>query len=1082
MSAAQLSPAKQALREARLRGLNRADTIPRRPPGSSAPLSFAQERLWFLDRMEPGLASYNLPTGMRFRGRMDEAALERAIGALVRRHESLRTTFREEGDSAVQAIAPFEGYALPVEDLRALDEAEREAAVRRWAVEEAERPFDLAAGPLFRARLLRVGDEDRVLLLCFHHAVSDGWSIGVFVGELAAVYRAFRDGESSPLAELPVQYADYAAWQRAQLRGPALERQLAYWKERLAGAPELLELPTDRPRPAVQTYGGAREGMDLPLELRERLEALGRAEGATLYMVLLAAFQVLLGRYAGTGDVVVGSPVSGRTRREVEGVVGVFVNTLVLRADLSGDPSFRDALGRVRAATLGAFEHQAVPFEKVVGEVQPERSLSHSPIFQALFALQNAGGGPASVWGAEMGYVGMDAGTTRFDVSLDCTTHERGVFCALEYRTDLFERSTVRRMLEHLRRLLEQVADEPEARLSALELMGEEERRQVVEAWNDTAAPYPVACIHHFFEAQAEFTPDALALVSGDETVTYRALDERANRLARHLAALGAGPEARVAICLERSVGMVAAMLAALKAGAAYLPLDPAYPAERLAYMRDDSGAALLVTQASLRGLLPADGVRTVSVDGDAAAIAEHPPTPPEPAVDPENAAYVIYTSGSTGRPKGVQVTHANVASFFAGMDERVGGTIPGSWLAVTRTGFDIHVLELLWTLARGFRVVVQPELEGSAAGETPARELSRHAITHLQCTPSLARVMIEDAGAGALAGLERVLLGGEVLPPELAATLAAAVPGGVVNLYGPTETTVWSTTHEVDAPGAVPIGRPIANARVYVLSEALRPLPVGVPGELYVAGPGVTRGYLRRPALTAERFVPDPFGGEAGGRMYRTGDRARWRADGVLEYRGRLDAQVKVRGVRIEPGEVEAALREHPAVRECAVVAREGGAGEARLVAYLVAEGDAPPADALRAHLRERLPEYMVPQAVVALERLPLTPGGKLDRRALPAPEHTAERERYVAPRRPVEEVLAGIWAELLEVERPGVRDDFFALGGDSLLIMRLISRVRTAFGVELPIRAVFSTPTLEALSAEVERLGARGGAGAPA
>ncbi|HEX7241692.1 MAG TPA: condensation domain-containing protein, partial [Longimicrobiaceae bacterium] len=691
--------------------------------GGALPLSFAQERLWFIDRLEPGSAVYNIPVAWRLGGALDEAALERSLSEIVRRHEALRTTFREEDGSPVQAIAPFTGLALPVEDLSGLGEAEREAQVKRRASEEASRPFDLSAGPLFRAVLLRLRAEEHALLLCMHHIVSDGWSMGVLFRELSALYAAYREGWESPLAELPVQYADYAVWQREQLRGEALERQLGYWKERLAGTPELLELPTDHPRPAAQSFRGASERIELPGGLLERLRALGRREGATLYMVVLGAFQVLLSRYAGSDDVVVGSPIAGRGRGEVEGLIGFFVNTLVLRTNASGDPSFRELLGRVRAATLGAYEHQELPFEKLVAELQPERSLGHSPLFQVSFTLEDDEGPGEGLAGLSIGGVEAEFEFAKFDLSLSLAATSHGLRGGLIYSTDLWEAATMQRLLVHFGRVMEQVAADADVRLADIALLDGAERRQVVEEWNRTERPYPRGvCIHELIAAQAERTPGAVAVVFEDDAHTYAELDARANRLACHLVGLGAGPEARVGICLERSAGMVVAMLAVLKAGAAYLPLDPAYPADRLAYMLADSGARVLVTQSSLRGLLPAEGVRTVRVDADAAEIAAEPDVAPRTAAAPENAAYVIYTSGSTGRPKGVVVTHANAAAFFAGMDGVVGGPVPGTWLAVTRIGFDIHVLELLWTLARGFRVVVHPDVEQAGADGALAR------------------------------------------------------------------------------------------------------------------------------------------------------------------------------------------------------------------------------------------------------------------------------------------------------------------------------------------------------------------------
>ncbi|MFL5382773.1 MAG: non-ribosomal peptide synthetase, partial [Longimicrobiaceae bacterium] len=921
--------------------------------------------------------------------------------------------------------------------------------------------------------LLRLGEEDHVLLLSMHHIVSDGWSLGVLFRELSALYAAYREGRESPLSELPVQYADYAAWQREQLAGGVLDRQLAYWRERLADAPALLELPTDHPRPAVQTYRGATVPVELSPELLERLQALGRSEGATLYMTLLGAFQVLLGRYAGSEDVVVGSPIAGRTRGEVEALIGFFINTLVLRTDLSGDPSFRETLRRVREATLGAYAHQELPFEKLVFELQPERSLSHSPLFQVMFTLQNAEGGGAALPGLSVSGAGAELTSAKFDLSLTLAATPQGLRGGLNYSTGLFERGTALRMLRHLERVLEQVAADPDARLSRLELLDEPERARVLEEWNRTEADYPSeSCIHELFEAQAARTPGAVAVVFEDRSLTYAELNALANRLARHLAGLGAGPEARVGICVDRSAEMVVAMLAVLKSGAAYLPLDPSYPAGRLAYMLKDSGAPLLVTQDSLRGLLPTDGVRIVPVDGDAAAIAANSADAPRTPVDAANAAYVIYTSGSTGEPKGVQVTHGNAVSFFAGMDERVGGSAAGTWLALTRISFDIHVLELLWTLARGFRVVVQPEPDRARDGESIAEQIRRHAVTHLQCTPSLAAMLIAESGIGALSGLERILLGGEALPPELAAQITAVLPNALVNMYGPTETTVWSATHAVEAgEGLVPIGRPIANTRVYVLDAALRPQPAGVPGELFIGGHGVARGYLARPGLTAGRFVPDPFSGVPGARLYRTGDRVRWRTEtttGVLEYLGRLDAQVKVRGFRIEPGEIEAVLRRHPAVVECAVVARAAGAGDTRLVAYVVGAAEA---DALRAHVGRTLPDYMVPGAFVPLDALPLTPNGKLDRKALPAPEGSSYATRvYEAPRTEAERKVAAAWAEVLGVESVGAHDRFFDLGGHSLLLVRVQARLREAFGQPVPITHLFRYLTVSALAAALD------------
>jgi amino acid adenylation domain-containing protein len=1067
---ARLSPAQLAVAAQKLgAALKAPGRIPRRPGEGPCPLSFAQQRLWFIHQVDPASPAYNMPAALRLRGELDVPALERALTELARRHETLRTTFRAQDGEPVQVIAPPGPFPLPLDDLRDLPRDERDAVARRLAGDEATRPFDLSAEPPVRARLARLDAEEWQLSFTLHHIASDGWSMGVLVREVSALYGAFCRGEPSPLPELPVQYADYAAWQRGWLAGGVLRAQLAWWRGALAGAPPVLELPTDHPRGLVQDAAGRQCAVRVDAGTTAALRALAREEGATLFMVLVAAWQALLARYAGVDDVSVGTPVAGRTRRETEGMIGFFVNTLVLRTDLSDNPGFRTLLARVRETTLGAFQHQDIPFEKLVEELAPERSPLHSPLVQVMLALHNNPREALRLGSVVAESVDAPTGAAVFDLVLNLVEDGDALHGILDYRAGLFEHATVERMLGRLSTLLRAVAAEPDRRLGDVDLLDGDERARLA-AWNDTDRPLPPERrLHRLVEAQVRRTPDAVAVVFGDEAVTRSRLDARADRLAHHLAAMGAGPEVVVAICLERSAEMVVAVLAVLKAGAAYLPLDPSYPADRLAYMLEDSGARLLVTEDALADLLPAGGVRRVSVDGNAAAIAARPARAPRTAVHADNAAYVIYTSGSTGRPKGVQVTHGNAAAFFAGMDERVGGAAPGTWLAVTRLGFDIHVLELLWTLARGFRVVVQPEPHRARAGESIPEQIRRHGVTHLQCTPSLAAMLVAEHGAGVLAGLHRLLLGGETLPPSLAAQVTAVLPGGLVNLYGPTETTVWCTTHAVGAvDGAVPIGRPIANTRIHVLDGGLRAVPPGVPGELCVAGAGVTRGYLRGPALTADRFVPDPFSPEPGARMYRTGDRGRWTADGELAYGGRADGQVKIRGVRIEPEEVECALREAGAAA-CAVVAREDARGERRLVAYVAGGMDA---DALRARLRRSLPEPMVPSAFVALDRLPLTPGGKLDRRALPEP--APEERRSTRPRTDGEAALAAVWAEVLGVERVGREDGFFDLGGNSLLLVRLQALLRERLGREVPVVDLMRHPSVAALA---EHLG-----GAPA
>ncbi|HEU4883152.1 MAG TPA: amino acid adenylation domain-containing protein, partial [Longimicrobium sp.] len=1033
------------------------------------PLSFGQERLWFVDRLEGGSPFYHIPEALRLTGALDVDALERALGEIVRRHEPLRTVFRDGEDGPVQVIHPFAGFALSVEELCGVDGAEREAALAGAAEAHAALPFDLAAGPLFRARLLRLGAGDHALLLCMHHVVSDGWSLRIFFQELSALYAAYRDGAESPLPEPAVQYADFAAWQRTQLSGDALDRQLDWWKGRLAGAPTLMELPADRPRPATRDYRGAMERLALPASLAERLRALGRGEAATLYMVLLGAFQVLLGTYCGGDDVVVGSPVAGRTRRETEGLIGFFVNSLVMRTRLDGDPAFREVLRRVREAALGAYEHQDLPFERLVAELQPERSLSHSPLFQAVFALQNAEGAPGGFAGLDARGMQAEITTARFDLTLDLSAGPDGIQGVLVYATDLFERGTIQRMLVHLRRVLEQVVANPDLPLSRLSLLDADERRAVVHEWNRTERPYPRGvCIHERFAAQAAARPQAVALAWEGVELTYEELDARTNRLAHHLARLGVQPDAPVGVLLERGVDFIVSILAVLKAGGGYVPLDPTYPAERLRLMLADAGVRVVLSHGALRGTVDEDGFRLVCLDEAADALAAESAEPVSSGATADNLAYIVYTSGSTGRPKGVMVGHREILQLVVETDFVALG--PGDRVAqASNASFDALAFEAWGALLNG-ATLVGIGRETLLAPAELRRVLRDERITTLYQTTALLNQLSREQ-PDIFAPLREVLFGGQAVDPgSLRRILAGGKPERLLHVYGPTETTAWCSFHDVQAvdDGAltVSVGRPIGNARIYVLDAYLQPVPPGVPGEAYVGGAGVVRGYLDRPSLTASRFVPDPFGVEPGARMYRTGDRMRWMQDGTLEFIGRLDQQVKLRGFRIEPGEIESVLSTHPGVREARVVVREDEPGEQRLVAYVVGDADA---DELRGRLRQGLPEYMVPTAFVALDRLPLTAVGKLDVRALPAPELGADGDD-AEPRTEVEAALAEIWSRVLRVERVGVRQSFFELGGHSLLFMRLIAGVQAAFGVELAIRTVFATPTVRALAAEIE------------
>ncbi|HEX2206486.1 MAG TPA: amino acid adenylation domain-containing protein, partial [Longimicrobium sp.] len=1071
---ARLTAARQALREARLRGAHRAAPLVRRPSGGDLPLSFAQERFWFLERLQSGLPLYNIGGAERLDGPLDARVLERALDQVVRRHESLRAVFDEVDGVPVQRILPPADFALPVDDLSALSPAERTAAAWRLASEQALRPFDLRAGPLFRARLLRMAGEEHVLLLALHHIVADGWSLGVLLDEARALYAALRDGLPPPLPEPPVQYADYAAWQRERMQGAELERLLAYWRARLAGAPELLALPTDRPRPPVPSFRGGSVPVRVPPAALAGLRALARDEGASLYMVALAAFQALLGRYAGTDDVVVGSPVSGRARREVEGLIGLFINTLVVRTDLSGDPTFRQLLRRVREGVLGDFAHQEMPFERLVAELRPERSLGYATLFQALFQLDEraaaAGrrGLPAGE-GAPAQEAQTEEESTALDLALLLEVDDEGMGGVLQYAADLFDHATARRMAGHLLRLMESVAADPDRPLSRVPLLDAEERARLAE-WNRTAAPYPAdRCVHRFWEAQAERTPHAAAVIHDGRSLTYAEVEARANRIAHHLRGLGVGPEVRVGLCMERGMELVPALLGVMKAGGAWVPMDPAHPAERLSYLLSDSGVSVLLTQARLRERLPAaDGVRVLAVDAGWPRIAAESAERPESGVGPENLCYVIYTSGSTGRPKGVAMHHRGVANYLAWGIRHYAADRGNGAPVFTSMAVDLTITNLL-PLFAGRPVRMLPE---KGAVEALAREIrGRPGFGLIKITPVHLGLLNEMLDPADLAGAAHTLvIGADSLSAEPTLPWQEHAPAvRLMNEYGPTETVVGCSAYTLP-PGAhrtgpVPVGGPIQNLTFHVLDPRGEPVPVGLPGELYIGGAGVARGYLERPALTADTFVPDPFAAP-GARMYRTGDRARRLADGGLTILGRTDHQVKVRGYRVEPGEIEAVLLRHPSVSDCRVVPREDRPGDRRLVAYVAGRAGA---DELRAHLRRTLPEYMVPSAFVVMDALPQTATGKLDPGALPAPEYGVADAEPEAPLNEVEARLVEIWEELLGVRGIGTSQGWFDLGGNSLLALRLFTRVNREMGYDLPVATLFTGATVRHMAAAV-------------
>ncbi len=1045
------------------------------------PLSFAQSRMWFLHQLAPGSPVYNIPFAVRLAGALDPAALTAAVREVVRRHEALRTTFHDVGGRPAQAIAPPEAavsQVVPVIDLGALPAGAREAELRRLGAESAGLPFDLARGPLLRLGLVRLEGRDHALLLNMHHIISDGWSMGVFVGELAALYEDLRSGRPPSLPALPIQYADFADWQSRWLSGEVLERHLAWWRGRLEGKPATTELPFDRPRSeagaALRAVAGKRR-LVVPAGLTSALRALAEREGVTPYIVLLAAFDAVLARYGRQDDISVGTPTANRTRAEVAGLIGFFVNTLVLRVDLAGDPTFRELVGRAGEAALGAFAHQDLPFEKLVEELHPERALTVTPLFQVMFSYQNAPLPRIELPGLTLSGVESDTATAMFDLTL--TTGEigagpdaGGLRLTLEYASALFEAATAERMLGHFAHLLAAAVAEPGRRLSALPLCSEAELFQLLAEWNDTEADAPdVLLAHQLVAARAAADPEALAVAGGGERLSYGELDARAGRLACHLRELGIGREAAVTVCLERSPALLVAMLAVLKTGGAYLPLDPAYPPERLAGILAEAAAPLVLTREGLRDRLPVEvsGARVLALDS-----LDLPPSPGGSGVrmgeggqGGDGLAYVIYTSGSTGVPKGIEVTHGSLRNLIT-WHHGVYGIRPGDRAAlIAGPGFDASVMEIWPLLAAGASIHV-PDDETRIAPRRLLDWLVRERITLCFLPTPLAELVLREEMPAGLA-LRALFTGGD----KLMRGPRPGLPFPVYDHYGPAECTVVTTwTPAPPDPAAPSIGRPIRNDRVYLLDRDLAPVPLGAPGELFCGGGGLARGYRRRPDLTAERFVPDPFA--PGGRLYRTGDLARFRPDGMLEFLGRLDDQIKVRGFRLELGEVEAAITRHPGVAACAVVARRDDRGDVRLAAYVVPEAalEEPPIQLtgsdLRRALRARLPEHMVPAVVVLLDALPLTPNGKIDRRALPEPPaaQAAGAGGHVPPRTAVEEELARIWAGLLALpfDRVGVNDNFFDLGGHSLLATQCVAQVRERLGAEIQLQSLFGNATL--------------------
>lgn len=1049
------------------------------------PASFAQQRLWFLDQLDPGTAAYNLPRAFRIAGPLNVESLTQAFQMVIERHAALRTVFDSvEGEGRQIVLAELE-VEIPVVDLGDFPESERETEAFRIAAEEGRKPFDLKEGPLIRPVLVRLEPEKHFLVLTMHHIIADGWSIALLFREVTTSYAAITRGEAPVLPQLPLQYSEYAQWQQEYMSGEVLSGEIEFWKRKLAGAQPLLELPLDHARPATASWNGATELFDVPAATVAKLKALGQTESSTLFMVAMAAFQSLLWRYSNQESILIGTPIAGRNDVDLENMIGMFVNTLIFRGDFSANLTFRDLIRQVRSFALEAYAHQDLPFEKLVEELVPQRSLDTNPLFQVLFTFQNNPNQVFEIPGLTIHEMPFEAGIAKFDLSV--AMWEAGdLHCQFEYNTDLFERSTMQRMVQHFERLLNAVIEHPDVAIAKIPLMSLEEREQVVVEWNRTAADYPRdLTIPSAFERQVERTPDATALLFAGKKWSYRQLNDEANRLAHKLIEKEVGADSLVGVCLERSAEMVMALLGVLKTGAAYVPLDPAYPAERLRFLVEDASLSSVVTRSSLQNLLP-DNVRNVVVcDGDGDNAAGKLTTNPSRSAREGERAYVIYTSGSTGTPKGVEGTHRASMNRFSWMWRTYPFKAGEVCCQKTNLGFVDSIWEIFGPLLAGVPNVIIPH-ETARDPEEMLQLLAREHVTRMVLVPSLLRTLLDRAPnlQSRVPELKLWTCSGEVLPVDLAKRFREGFPDAtLLNIYGSSEVAADVTYHEVaqeKLASSIAIGKPISNTQIYLVDESGDPVPIGMRGQIFVGGDNLARGYLNRPELTAERFVSNWLAPDRSARLYRTGDLGRFRWDGEIEYLGRVDSQVKLRGLRIELGEIESVLSAHAGVRE-AVVMVSGEGEQQKLAAYLVMRDEgktAPSAGELRRYLRTKLPEHMVPASYWKVEALPLLPSGKVNRPALAGSggRPLLDQEELAAPRNEVEAKLAEVWQELLEVEKVGVEQNFFELGGHSLLVLQVTARVRRIFDVELPVRSVFEAPTIAQLAMEVQKAEAMG------
>jgi amino acid adenylation domain-containing protein len=1033
------------------------------------PLSFAQQRLWFLDQLESNSSFYNLPEAIRLQGELKINILQQALDSIVAHYEILRTNYIAENGNPIQSITPSRSVELKIFDFQEYETVEQEIQIQKVLQQESQYPFNLASDLMIRGCLLKLSSSEQILLIVQHHIATDGWSMGIMWEKLTQLYLAFLEGKPNPLITLPIQYADYAVWQREWLLGEVIDKQLNYWKHQLANANPLLELPTDHPRPSVKTYRGDCQTYSLPPRLSLDVNQLCRQERITLYMTLLAAFQVLMHRYSRQEDIVIGSVIAGRNQIEVEKLIGFFVNTLVLRNDLSGNPSFKELLSKVRSTTLDAYTHQDLPFEKLVEELNPERSLSYNPLFQVMFVLQNTPTQTDKLLGLETKLVSIETSTTKFDLDLSIEEKSGALVASWTYNVELFNADTIERMHEHFQTLLEGIVANPNKPIDQLPMLTEKERHQILTEWNDTSTDYPQdKCIHQLFEEQVERTPDAIAVSFQDQQLTYRELNKRANQLAHYLQNLGVKPDVLVGICVERSLEMIVGLLGILKAGGAYVPLDPSYPSERLAHMLSDSQMTVLVTQHDLVSILPEHEAKIVCLDTDRNIVSQEIEENLLSDATPDQLIYVIYTSGSTGKPKGVETTHRGVARLLLGVNY-INLNSENKFLQIAPISFDASTLEIWGALLFGAQCVLFPE---KVPTSTDLRKvIQKHGITTMWLTSALFNSIV-DTDPKALEGIRELFTGGEALSVNHVERAIKALPSTqIVNGYGPTESTTFACCYPIPKKldksiQSIPIGRPIGNTQIYILDNNLQPVPIGISGEIYIGGAGLARGYLNRQDLTEAKFVHNPFGA---GRLYQTGDFARYKNNGDIEFLGRIDNQVKIRGFRIELGEIETVLSQHPNIRVTVVTVREDIPNDKRVVAYVVAEDQCQDID-LRSFLKERLPIYMIPSAFVFLETIPITPNGKIDYRNLPSPDTSSTQleKNFVPPSNPTQETLAKIWSQILGVERVGINDNFFELGGNSLLSVRLISEIEKAFNYQIPLSSFFKISTI----AEIEDL----------